>query len=52
MKAGLNRYFFEQANIREHVSWIGTDKELNTQKAIDEVRMSVAKVQKNKTLYS
>ena len=33
-KAGLNRYFFEQANIREHISWIGTDKELNTNKAI------------------
>ncbi|HRT26735.1 MAG TPA: CoB--CoM heterodisulfide reductase iron-sulfur subunit A family protein [Syntrophales bacterium] len=52
MKAGLNRYFFEQANIREHVSWIGLDKELNTQKAIEEVRMAVAKVMKNKPLFS
>ncbi len=52
MKAGLNRYFFEQANIREHVSWIGLDKELNTNKAIEEVRMSVAKVQKNRALFS
>ncbi len=52
MKAGLNRYFFEQANIREHVSWISLDKEANTRKAIDEVRMSVAKVIKNKPLFS
>ncbi len=52
MKAGLNRYFFEQANIREHVSWIGLDKELNTTKAIEEVRMAVAKVMKNKPLFS
>ena len=31
-KAGLNRYFLEMANIREHVSWIGLDKEANTTK--------------------
>src|SRR5271157_136815 len=51
-KAGLNRYFFEQANIREHVSWIGENKEANTEKAIDAVRMAVMKVMKNKALYS
>ena len=40
-RAGLNRYMLEMANIREHVSWIGRDKELNTRKAIDLVRMAV-----------
>ena len=47
-KAGLNRYFFEMANIREHCSWIGEDKELNTDKAIEAVRMAVAKVMLDK----
>jgi heterodisulfide reductase subunit A2 len=51
-KAGLNRYFLEMANIREHVSWIGLDKEANTQKALDEVAMAVAKAQQNKPLYA
>ncbi len=51
-KAGLNRYFFEMANIREHISWIGEDKEANTQKAIEAVRMAVAKVMQDKPLVS
>ncbi len=51
-KAGLNRYFFEMANIREHISWIGEDKELNTNKAIEAVRMAVEKVVRDKPLYS
>lgn len=51
-KAGLNRYFFEMANIREHISWVGEDKELNTRKAIDVVRMAVAKVMQNRPLFS
>lgn len=50
-KAGLNRYFFEMANIREHVSWIGEDKELNTKKAVDVVRIAVEKVKQNKPLF-
>ncbi|HAR96034.1 MAG TPA: disulfide reductase, partial [Deltaproteobacteria bacterium] len=37
-KAGLNRYYFEMANIREHCSWIGEDRELNTNKAMEAVR--------------
>ena len=32
-RAGLNKYMFEMANIREHVSWIGKDKEANTNKS-------------------
>ena len=51
-KAGLNRYFFEMANIREHVSWVGEKKEANTNKATEIVRMAVEKVKQNKPLYS
>lgn len=51
-KAGLNRYYFEMANIREHVSWISAEKEQNTEKAIDAVKMAVAKVLQDKPLYS
>ena len=51
-RAGLNPYMFEMANIREHVSWIGKDKEANTAKALDLVRMAVAKLARNKPLFS
>jgi heterodisulfide reductase subunit A len=51
-KAGLNRYFFEMANIREHISWIGEDRDANTNKAIEVVRMAVAKAAQNKPLFS
>jgi heterodisulfide reductase subunit A len=51
-KAGLNRYFFEMANIREHVSWVGENKEANTNKAIEAVRMAVMKVMQDKALFS
>ncbi len=30
--AGLNPYFFQMANIREHVSWVNKDKEAGTEK--------------------
>jgi len=42
--AGLNPYFFEMANIREHVSWVIHDREAATQKAKRLVRASVARV--------
>ncbi len=43
-EAGLNRYLFEQANLREHVSWCHIrEPELATKKAIDLVRMAVAR---------
>ncbi|MDR3566651.1 MAG: CoB--CoM heterodisulfide reductase iron-sulfur subunit A family protein [Syntrophobacteraceae bacterium] len=51
-KAGLNKYMFEMANIREHVSWIGNDKAANTAKAADLVRMAVAKLRFNQPLFS
>ena len=42
--AGLNPYFFEMANIREHVSWITHDKAVATEKARRLVRSAVARV--------
>ncbi len=51
-KAGLNRYLFEMANIREHVSWIGKDREANTNKAIELVRMAVEKLRRDSALFS
>ncbi|TDA68305.1 MAG: CoB--CoM heterodisulfide reductase iron-sulfur subunit A family protein [Clostridia bacterium] len=43
-EAGLNQYFLEMANIREHCSWVHSkEKEKATQKAKDLVRMSVAR---------
>ncbi|MEM2143332.1 MAG: CoB--CoM heterodisulfide reductase iron-sulfur subunit A family protein, partial [Candidatus Thorarchaeota archaeon] len=43
-EAGLNRYLFEQVNLREHVSWCHMrEPEKATEKAIDLVRMSVAR---------
>lgn len=49
-RAGLNRYMFEMANIREHVSWIGKDKEANTNKATELVQIAVAKLRSDKPL--
>ncbi|RJQ05836.1 MAG: CoB--CoM heterodisulfide reductase iron-sulfur subunit A family protein, partial [Bacillota bacterium] len=48
--AGLNPYYFEMANIREHCSWIHPDKEVGTPKAFDIVRKAVAKVLRNEAL--
>jgi heterodisulfide reductase subunit A len=43
-EAGINQYFFEMANIREHCSWVHSrEKESATQKAKDIIRMSVAR---------
>ena len=44
LEAGLNQYYCDMANIREHNSWVHTkEKEDATQKAKDIVRMSVAR---------
>ena len=51
-RAGLNRYMFEMANIREHVSWIGKDMNANTNKAAELVRMAAAKLRLNAELKS
>jgi len=43
-EVGLNRYLFDQVNLREHVSWCHTrEPEKATEKAKDLVRMSVAR---------
>jgi heterodisulfide reductase subunit A2 len=43
-EAGINQYFLEMANIREHDSWVHSkEPEEATQKAKDLVRMSVAR---------
>jgi heterodisulfide reductase subunit A len=48
--AGLNPYLVEQANIREHCSWVHHDREEATAKAIEIVRLSVEKVRFNRAL--
>jgi heterodisulfide reductase subunit A2 len=43
-EAGLNQYYFEMANIREHCSWVHPkEKEEALKKAKDIIRMSVAR---------
>ncbi len=43
-EAGMNRYCFEQVNLREHVSWCHMmEPEAATEKAEDLVRMAVAR---------
>ncbi|GFK92200.1 NAD(P)H-quinone oxidoreductase subunit I, chloroplastic [Fundidesulfovibrio magnetotacticus] len=49
-RAGLNRYMLEMANIREHVSWIGKNREANTNKSADLVRIAVEKLRRNRPL--
>ncbi|QGG47802.1 CoB--CoM heterodisulfide reductase iron-sulfur subunit A family protein [Heliorestis convoluta] len=49
-RAGLNAYMSEQVNIREQCSWVHADKEKGTEKAIDLVRMAVAKAVRNQPL--
>ncbi|MCL2391349.1 MAG: CoB--CoM heterodisulfide reductase iron-sulfur subunit A family protein [Oscillospiraceae bacterium] len=51
MSTKINPYMLEVANIREQCSWVHTDKEKATEKAIDLTRMAVAKVCKSKPLF-
>jgi heterodisulfide reductase subunit A len=48
--AGMNPYYLEIANVREHCSWVHPDKEKGTAKAYDIVRMAVAKALRNEAL--
>jgi heterodisulfide reductase subunit A len=48
--AGLNPYMLEIANIREHCSWVHPDRDEATAKAIDLIRLAVAKVKNNHPL--
>jgi len=46
-EAGVNQYYFDMANIREHCSWVHSmEPEAATAKAKDIVRMSVARASK------
>jgi heterodisulfide reductase subunit A len=45
VNAGINKYLFEMANIRNQCSWVhGSDAKAGTEKAKDLVRMAVGKV--------
>lgn len=48
--AGINPYLFEMANIREHCSWVHRDRLEATKKAIEIVKLAVAKVSRDKPL--
>ncbi|MBW2539426.1 MAG: CoB--CoM heterodisulfide reductase iron-sulfur subunit A family protein, partial [Deltaproteobacteria bacterium] len=49
--AGINKYLFEMANIRNQCSWVhGTDPEHATQKAKELTKMAVAKVALHESL--
>jgi len=48
--AGLNPYMLEMANIREHCSWVHTNRREATEKAKDLVRLLVEKVKRNAPL--
>ncbi len=48
--AGLNPYFFEMANIREHCSWVHDDPVAATQKAKALVRGAVLRVARHEAL--
>jgi heterodisulfide reductase subunit A len=50
-EAGLNQYYFEMANIREHCSWVHPkEKEAATEKAKELIRMSVARASRLESL--
>ena len=51
-QAGLNPYYFEMANIRNHCSWVhGSQPEEATRKAQDLIRMAVARVRTLEALH-
>ncbi len=48
---GLNKFLFEQANIREHCTWVNMTTPVEAMDiAKDHIRMTVAKVSRNKEL--
>ncbi len=53
INAGINKYLFEMANIRNQCSWVHSeDKESATEKAKDLVRMAVSRVSLLEPLYA
>ena len=51
-ECGLNPFFLQMANIREHVSWVCTDVPVATEKAKDLVSAAVSRVAKHKEIIS
>jgi heterodisulfide reductase subunit A len=51
-KAGLNPYFLEIANLREHCSWVHSDVPTATEKAKDLVRAAVDRVWHHEPLFA
>ena len=49
-KGGLNSFFFQMVNIREHASWVHEDKKAATAKAKDLARAAVYRVRFHKAL--
>ena len=49
-EGGINAFFFQMVNIREHVSWVHEDKQAATEKAKDLVRAAVRRVAFHKAL--
>lgn len=49
-EAGLNPYYFQMVNIREHDSWVHTDKRAATEKGKDLIRAAVRRVRLHKPL--
>jgi len=49
-EAGLNPFFFQMANIREHCSWVIDDRQLATQKAKGLVSAAVERVRHHRSL--
>ncbi len=47
---GLNPFYFQMVNIREHDSWVHTDKNAATEKAMDMARAAVARVRFHRAL--
>ncbi len=49
-QAGLNPYFFQMVNIREHASWVHEDRRAATVKAKDLIRAAVRRVRLHRPL--
>ena len=49
-KGGLNPFYFQMVNIREHAAWVHADKKAATEKAKDLVRAAVARVRFHQAL--
>jgi heterodisulfide reductase subunit A2 len=49
-RAGLNPFLLQMVNIREHVSWVHSDRKTATEKAKDLVRAAVRRVSLHKPL--